>query len=168
MKRTRRRSTLAAERPRFEVKKQPRRTRSAVEQAERYLIAHMMKSRAVTEWVKQELGADFQGEVYAALAAYLYRYYQEEKDENVSRFISTLHDPMLKSKASELAMLELPETLHKGELEDYIRQIRKGAMEQKIREQKQLVEQLSTTDPVQAMKIYKEILSIKEQWEGNK
>lgn len=144
--------------------RQGKRILSAVEQAERYLIAHMMKSRSVTEWVKMQLGADFQGEVYAALAAYLYRYYQQGQEEDVSRFISTLDDPMLKAKASELAMLDISDTIRKEELQDYVQQIKKSAVEEKLNEQKQQVEQLSATDPIQAAKMYKEILSQRKQF----
>ena len=152
----------------FVTSKQSKRTLTAVEQAERYLIAHMMRSRNVTEWVQQQLGAEFQGEVYAALAAYLYRYYQREKDANVSHFIVTLNDPMLKAKASELAMLEIPETIQKKELQDYVRLIQKSAIEKKLEEQKHQVEQLSATDPIQAAKMYQEIISQREQLKGKK
>lgn len=136
---------------------------SAVEKAERFLVAHMMRSRAVTEWVKQQVGADFHVELYAALAAYLYIYYQERTEEDVGRFIAFLDDPLLKSKASELAMLELPETIREEELSDYVRQIQNAVIQDEIEKKKHLMEQLSMTDPIRAAEISKEIVALREK-----
>lgn len=136
---------------------------SALEKAEQFLLVHMMRSRAVTEWVKEHVGADFHEETHAALAAYLYTYYDQVAVEDVSRFISFLDDPELKAKASQLIMLEFPETIRQDALRDCVRQIQKASIKEKIEQKRRLVEQLSAHDPIQAAEISKEIVVLQEK-----
>lgn len=138
-------------------------TSSALEKAEQFLLVYMMRNKAITEWVKDHVGADFHVEIHAALAAYLYMYYDQVAAEDVSRFISSLQDPVLKSKASQLAMLELPETINRDELHDYVRQIQKASIREKIEQKKRLIAQLSATDPIQAAEISTEIVALREK-----
>ncbi|MGA9174330.1 MAG: DNA primase [Thermoactinomyces sp.] len=137
---------------------------SAAEKSEMFLIAHMIRSKSVTEWVKNHLGADFHSEIYAALAAYLYAYYDQGNPENAGRFISTLQDESLSSKASELAMLELPEEITEDALLDYVRHIKMAPLLKQIEEKEKLVEQLSRADePVKAAQLSLEILQLRKQ-----
>jgi DNA primase len=137
---------------------------SVAEKSEMFLIAHMMKSRSVTEWVKNHLGADFHSETYAALAAYLYAYYDQGNPEDAGRFISTLNDMSLASRASELAMLELPDEISEEALMDYVRHIRIVPLLKEIEEKEKMVEQLSRADePVKAAQLSLEILQLRKQ-----
>lgn len=138
---------------------------SVTEKAERWLIAHMMKSRSVTAWVREHVGANFYSEIYAALAAYLYTYYDQEGDEdvNVSKFIHMLEDQSLRSMASELAMLELPEEIGEQTLLDCADQIRMGLLKDQIAEKTKLLAKIAQSDPIQAATITREIVELRKQ-----
>lgn len=147
------------------MRKQIRSNRSlkAAEKAERYLIAYMMKSRSVTQWVKEQIGADFQTEVYAALAAYLYAYYDQFDTSDISHFLRTLPDQKLMSYASELAMLDLPDPINKKELHDYVHQIRVISIKKQIEEKKRLSKEIEKQDPLRAAEISLEIMDLKRK-----
>jgi DNA primase len=134
------------------------------EKSEMLLIAYMMRDKSITEWIKNRLGADFHSEVYAALAAYLYAYYEQGYPEDVGRFIGTLPDAPLISKASELAMLELPDELSEEALQDYIWHIRNYPIQKEIEQKERLIEQLARADePVKAAQLLIEIMRLRRQ-----
>jgi DNA primase len=137
---------------------------SIAEKSEMYLVAHMMKSHTVTDWVKEKVGADFNTEIYAALAAYLYVYYDQGNPEDIGRFISTLPDQTLVSKASECAMLDVPEALSEEALLDYVRHIKNVPILREIEEKEKMVERLSRADePVKAAQLMQEIALLRKQ-----
>jgi DNA primase len=137
---------------------------SVAEKSEMYLVAHMMRSRTVTEWVKEKIGADFNTEIYAALAAYLYVYYDQGNPEDMGRFISSLPDQALISKASECAMLDVPEYLPEEALLDYVRHIKNVPILRDIEEKEKMVERLSRADePVKAAQLMQEIAQLRKQ-----
>lgn len=137
---------------------------SIAEKSEMYLIAHMMRSRTVTDWVKEKVGADFNTEIYAALAAYLYAYYDQGNPEDVGRFISTLPDQTLISSASEIAMLDVPENLTEEALMDYFRHMKNVPILKEIEEKEKMVERLSRADePVKAAQLMQEIALLRKQ-----
>jgi DNA primase len=134
------------------------------EKAEMLLIAYMMRDKSITEWIKNKLGADFHSEVYAALAAYLYAYYEQGHPGDRGRFIGTLSDARLLSKASELAMLELPDQLSEEALQDYIWHIRNYPIQKEIEEKERLIAQLSRADePVKAAQLLMEIVGLRRE-----
>ncbi|SEN19079.1 DNA primase [Lihuaxuella thermophila] len=136
---------------------------SVAEKSEMMLVAHMMRDQAITKWVKNVLGADFHTEVYAALAAYLYAYYDQGNPADAGRFISTLPDPSLVAKASELAMIEVPDEISEKALKEYVRHIRNFAVLKEIEEKEKLVRKLSVQDPVKAAQLSAEILQLKRK-----
>jgi DNA primase len=140
------------------------RTMTAGERAEMFLVAHMLNSREVTEWVKEQLGSDFQSDLYGALAAYLYRYYEEGNPANPSRFIEWLKDPDLTPRVAELSMLELPEDVDRKTIMDLIQRIRRWAVEQEIKRKEQLIKQLEANGQFdRAAEIAHEILQLKQK-----
>jgi DNA primase len=137
---------------------------SLVEKSEMFLIAHMMRSRAVTEWVKEHLGAEFHTELYAALAAYLYAYYEQGNPEDPGRFVSGLSDATLGSAASRCAMLEVPNDVPVEALQDYVRHIRNASLVREIEEKKKQMEQLArANEPVKAAQLSQEIARLQQQ-----
>lgn len=140
------------------------RTPSIAEKSEMYLIAHMMRSKSVTEWVKTHLGADFNTEIYAVLAAYLYSYYDQDRPEDPGAFIRTLTDPDLESEATRLAFMELPDEISEKELRDCVHHIRNVPLLKQIEEKERQIEQLSRADePVKAAKLLVEVTQLRNQ-----
>ncbi|TDQ41724.1 DNA primase [Aureibacillus halotolerans] len=97
--------------------------RPAYENAERFLIAHMLKSADNAAVVYEKLGVAFNLEEHSAIVTYLYAFYEENDRIDISRFISGLKDQRLETLVSELAMLEMNEVISEKELNDYIQQV---------------------------------------------
>lgn len=143
------------------------RTLSITEKSERILIAYMMRDRSIAQWVQETLGDRFCTEIYAALVAYLYSYYARGNSENVGYFISTLEDKELISKASELAMLDLPDEVTHSALSDYVKHILNYPLQKEIEEKEKLVRHLSKADqPVKAAELTLEITQLKKKLLG--
>lgn len=73
-------------------------------QAERKLLSHMLIDPGVVRQVKQAIADEFSVEEHAALAVFLYRYYESHDEANPAHFISLLDDDRLIRIASELAL----------------------------------------------------------------
>ena len=84
--------------------------------------------------MKTHLGADFNTEIYAVLAAYLYSYYDRDSPEDPGAFIRTLTDPDLESVAAKLAFMELSDEISEKELRDCVHHIRDVPLLKQIEE----------------------------------
>jgi len=142
----------------------PPKKESVVQRAEMHLLAYMMKDPDITEWVKNELGADFHTESSAAMAAYLYAFFDQGHSADVNQFISTLPEPSMISLASRLAMMELPDEVSEEALIDYVRHIRNAPLLEEIEQKEKMMEQLSRADePVKAAQLLQEIAELRKQ-----
>ncbi|MGY4690338.1 DNA primase [Salibacterium sp. K-3] len=96
----------------------------AYQNAERYLLAHMMRDRGTCMEVQQRLGGDFNLDQHIALAAHLYAYYAEHRTADPGAFINHLDDPELIKEASDIAMLDITDDMSENELVDYMDKIK--------------------------------------------
>ncbi|NGZ73849.1 DNA primase [Saccharibacillus alkalitolerans] len=109
---------------------QQRRTRPnrdllpAHQAAERRLLFLMLQDRQVCDYVAQRLGDEFNTPDYAAIAAYLYAFYAQDRDPDSSRFIASLQDEKLEKAVSSIVMMEGAREWSEQELDDCIKQIR--------------------------------------------
>ncbi|MBN8208321.1 DNA primase [Bacillus sp. NTK071] len=135
----------------------------AYHNAERILLAYMMRDLNVAEKVQEEVGGSFNIDEHSAIAAYLYSFYANGHDADVSQFMEQLTDPNLVKIASELAMMDLNEDVSDKELQDYVRQVLNYPEWIKIEErEKEKKEAEMKQDFVQAAKIAMEILEMKK------
>lgn len=135
----------------------------AYHNAERILLAYMMRDLDVAEKVQEEVGGSFNIDEHSAIAAYLFSFYANGHDADVSQFMEQLTDPNLVKIASELAMMDLNEDVSDKELQDYIRQVLNYPEWIKIEErEKEKKEAEMKQDFVQAAKIAMEILEMKK------
>ncbi len=114
---------------------------SAYEEAERQLVALMMRDQSVAERVRESIGAEFHVEEYAAIVAYLYAYYAEGHPPDPSRFIHYVKDERLMNCASELAMMEFPDSVSDEGIEDCIRRVRNYPLYLEMESVKRQIEQ---------------------------
>jgi DNA primase len=135
----------------------------AFQNAERILLAYMMRDLEVAEKVQEEVGGSFNIDEHSAIAAYLYSFYTNGHEADVSQFMEQLTDPNLVKIASELAMMDLNNDVSDKELHDYIRQVLNYPEWIKIEErEKEKKEAEMKQDFVQAAKIAMEILEMKK------
>ncbi|MGM7721090.1 DNA primase [Metabacillus sp. Hm71] len=102
---------------------QSKRLLPAFHTAERMLIGHMLRSKDIAEKVLERLGLQFNIEEHKAIVTYLYGYYEEGNEENVSAFLSRLPSPELQHIVSNIAMISLNTDVSEQELSDYIKQV---------------------------------------------
>ncbi|GIQ65356.1 hypothetical protein PACILC2_39240 [Paenibacillus cisolokensis] len=97
----------------------------AYHQAERRLLYVMMHDASVAQTVHDRVGDGFIAEEHAALAAYIYAYYAQDNEPDVSRFIATLQDDRLQRAASSILMMDGDFPFDEQLLEDYVKEILK-------------------------------------------
>ncbi|MCA0970053.1 DNA primase [Halobacillus litoralis] len=96
----------------------------AFHNAERMLIAYMLKDPLIADKVQNELGGAFNISDHQVIVTYLYAYYEDGNDADVSDFIERLDDQSLKNQVIELAMVPVNEEVSDQEIYDYMERIR--------------------------------------------
>ncbi|WP_209123022.1 DNA primase [Alkalihalobacillus sp. BA299] len=135
----------------------------AYHNAERILLAHMMKNAEIAATVQEKVGGAFNIDEYHAIVAHLFAYYGEGYEPNPSFFIERLADEKLRRVAAEVAMLDISDDLSDQELSDYIKKIETYPkwveIEQKEKEKKEAEKQ---NDVLLAAQIAMEIIRMKQ------
>ncbi|MFZ3578633.1 DNA primase [Virgibacillus sp. DJP39] len=137
----------------------------AFQNAEKQLIAYMLKDRAITDKVQEEIGAAFNIDVHKIIVTHLYAYYEEEHPADVSRFIEKITDQDIKNLVIEIAMIYTDENISDKEINDYIRFIRAEnndmATIKSLKQEQRSAEQQQ--DPIRAAQIAMKIIEIQKQ-----
>lgn len=130
--------------------------------AERYLLALMMQDGEIAHYVQEQLGDQFNVEMHAALAAYLYAYYDEHEQLDLHQFLSILQNEKLEQTAVSISMIDPGHAADARVVNDYIATIKKYAQRDSIlqekREEMRKAEQAG--DILRAAQIAKEIISL--------
>jgi len=141
----------------------------AYHNAERLLLSIMLHDRDVCQYVKEHLGDGFNVEAHAAIAAYLYKYYEEHEEPSPSLFMSTLQEKTLESLAVSIALIgeghaESPEVI-----DHYIREIKKFPQLQMIADKKEEMTRAAREgNAVRAAQIGYEIISLEKELHARK
>ncbi|WP_054024232.1 DNA primase [Bacillus sp. FJAT-28004] len=135
--------------------------------AERRLLHVMMRDRDVAQTVHDRLGDAFNVEDHAALAAYLYAYFAQGYDPDVSRFIATLHDDRLERTAASILMMDGDFPFDDTTMDAYIHDIIKVPQYRDIeRKKEEMVRAERTGDFLAAAQIASEIITLERQLKG--
>jgi DNA primase len=136
---------------------------SANVNAERQLLSWMLQDKETALLVQQRLGDRFHVEDHAAIAAYLYAYYAEGNEPDISRFVTVLQDDRLERAASAIALIEVP--YGERELEDFLRTIERASESKDILERKneEMHRADRAGDKLLAAQILIEIIALKKQ-----
>ncbi|WP_138415746.1 DNA primase [Aquibacillus sediminis] len=137
----------------------------AYHNAERQLIAYMLTDVTIADKVKEELGGAFNVDEHKVIVTYLYAFYEEGHESNISQFIEFLPDHATKELVVQIGMIPIHDDITSQEINDYIRTIYleqsdKVKINQLKAKQKEAERQ---NDPVKAAQIGMEILEIQRQ-----
>ncbi|MDC3413362.1 DNA primase [Aquibacillus sp. 3ASR75-11] len=137
----------------------------AYQNAERQLIAYMLRDPTIAEKVQENLGGSFNIEDHKIIVTYLYAFYEEGYPADVSSFVERLPDASIRSLVVQLAMLPTDEEVSEREIFDYIRIILrekndKPTITSLMKEQRMAEKQ---KEPVKAAEIAMKILEIRKQ-----
>lgn len=91
--------------------------------AERQLLNWMLKDASVIRRVQEEIGSRFNDDDHAALAAYIYAYYEAHQSFDLNSFVRQLRDMRMIELATSLAMREDAEHPAEEEIADYINEV---------------------------------------------
>ncbi len=141
----------------------------AYHNAEKILLCMMMNNKEVTEYVEQELGDQFNVEIHAVLAAYLYAFYARHDEPEVHQFLSSLQDDKLERAASSISMMDIDQNSSTEIIDDYIRRIKGFPQKQVIAQKKQEMSRAERDgDILQALKLGKEIITLERMFKTDK
>lgn len=130
--------------------------------AERQLLSWMMQDGEAALAVRDRLGDGFHIEDHAAIAAFLYAYYAQGNDPDVSRFTAFLQDDRLERTASAIALEEYP--FDERAMEDCIRTIGQAALAREIEQKKEeMLRAERAGDIMLAVQIGTEIIALEKQ-----
>jgi DNA primase len=96
----------------------------AYHEAERRLIAHMIRNSEIAYKVQELLqGKTFNIDEHQAIITYLLGFYEKGYEPDPSRFLNYLEDNKLKRVVADIEMMSLNDELAEQELTDYIKQV---------------------------------------------
>ncbi|WP_077621479.1 DNA primase [Sediminibacillus massiliensis] len=137
----------------------------AFHNAERQLLAYMLKDNTIADKVKEELAGSFNIEEHQVIVTYLYAYYEEGHMPNVSHFLEQLPDDSVRSLVVQIAMMPIHEDISDREINDYIRLIRTENSDavtiKSLQAEQKMAERQN--DPLKAAQIAMKILEIRKQ-----
>lgn len=137
----------------------------AYQNAERKLIALMLKDHSIANYVQDELGAQFNLDDHNVIVTNLYAFYEEGFSPDVSLFIDRLQDDPLTQLVIEISMIPTHEKLGDQEIDDYIRTIRTQANDiasiNIYREQQRIAEHQK--NHIKAAEIAMQIIELQKQ-----
>lgn len=134
----------------------------AYNNAERFLLAYMLKQPDLIHKVQKTLGVQFNIDEHKIILTHLYALYEQYGEATVSQLIDKLSEDHLKQIVTEVAMMPISETITEQELNDYIHFIHAESTDVahlRLLQQKQKQEQ----NPILAAKIGLEIIEVKKQ-----
>ncbi|ALX48108.1 DNA primase [Lentibacillus amyloliquefaciens] len=138
----------------------------AFQNAERQLIAYMLQDASVIDKVQEEIGASFNVDDHKIIATYLYAYYEDHEEPDVSMFVEMLEDDRLKQLVTEIAMIPVYDNITHDEINDYIKTILVENSNkqdvQTLKEEQRIAEQQN--DPIKAAEIAMQIIELQKQW----
>ncbi|MFZ7945432.1 DNA primase [Neobacillus sp. 19] len=93
-------------------------------QAERCLIAHMLKNRDVAYKVQELLaGNTFNIDEHQAIITYLLGFYEDHLEPDSSAFLTYIQDDNLRRMVANIEMMAINDEISNQELTDYIKQV---------------------------------------------
>ncbi len=133
--------------------------------AERQLLKYMLQDHTIAEQVRNDLGVSFNIDDHKVIATYLYGFYENGHEANVSQFLASFEDGAIRKLVVELSMDFMEWEISEQEIDDYIRLIKSEQDEnQRIKELIQLQKNAERqNDPIKAAELAMEILRIKKE-----
>jgi len=140
------------------------RIKPAFHNAERYLIAHMLRSIDVTYRVQELMeGNTFNIDEHQAIITYLYGFYEKDHTPDLNSFLSYMDDEKLKRMIVDIDMMPLNGEITDQELMDYINQVLKHQKMLKIKKKEaELKEADRQKDLSRAVSLLTEIQQIRK------
>ena len=97
-------------------------TRQAFENAERYLIAHLLQNN-FTRKIQNEVGINFNLDVHKVLVTHIYALLEQYDSIEVSQLLDKITDDYLIEVITDIALISINDNITEAEINDYINTI---------------------------------------------
>lgn len=133
--------------------------------AELKLLAHMMQDKETAYKIRSLMdGNPFHIDEHQAIVTYLFGFYEENEESDISLFLSYIPDKQLRKVVSQIQMMSVSSEPSDQELKDYVGAVLKQQKMLKIKEkQDNQAEAIRMGDHILAAKIGLEIIQMKSQ-----
>ena len=140
------------------------RVKPAYHNAERFLIAHMLRSMDVTFKVQEMLeGNTLNIDEHQAIITYLYGFYESDHIPDLNSFIHYVDDENLRRIIVEIEMMQINDEISEQELMDYINQVLNYKKRLKIKEKEDELKEAGRQKDFEKAKIlWQEIQQIRK------
>ncbi|WP_076556376.1 DNA primase [Salimicrobium flavidum] len=139
--------------------------RPAFHNAERKLLAYMIRDSYIAEIVKENISASFNIEDHQIIATHLYAYYEENDSVNVSEFLETFEEDRFKHLVTDIASLSLSPEVPEKEIEDYLYQVKmEHWKKENTNHLKKEMKEVEKQDPIRAAEIAMQLLKENREW----
>ena len=140
------------------------RVKPAYQNAERFLIAHMLRSMDVTFKVQEMLeGNTLNIDEHQAIITYLYGFYESDHIPDLNSFIHYVDDENLRRIIVEIEMMQINDEISEQELMDYINQVLNYKKKLKIKEKEDELKEAGRQKDFEKAKIlWQEIQQIRK------
>ena len=140
------------------------RVKPAYMNAERFLIAHMLRSMDVTFKVQEMLeGNTLNIDEHQAIITYLYGFYESDHIPDLNSFIHYVDDENLRRIIVEIEMMQINDEISEQELMDYINQVLNYKKRLKIKEKEDELKEAGRQKDFEKAKIlWQEIQQIRK------
>ncbi|SDI94843.1 DNA primase [Salimicrobium halophilum] len=152
---------------RSESQTSPNKPLPAFHNAERKLIAYMMREPYIADIVKENISASFNIETHQIIATHLYAYYEENETMDISEFIETFEENRLKDLVADIAAISLTPEVPEKEIEDYIYQVQTEQWKkQNVNELRKEMKEVEKQDPIRAAELAMQLLKNNQEWKS--
>ena len=129
-------------------------TRRAYENAERYLIANLLRNN-FTQKIQNEIGIDFNLDIHQVIVIHIYALLEDYETINVSQLYDKITDEKLMQTISDIALIPVNDDITEEEINDYIQTVYFQANKQpeldKLKKELAEAEQAADTEKASAI-----------------
>lgn len=115
--------------PFFKQTSNRNKTRPAFENAERYLIANLLKNN-FTKKIQREIGIDFNLDIHKVIVTHVYALLEGYETINVSQLYDKINDEELIQAITDIALIPVNDNITELEINDYLHRVHIQANEQ--------------------------------------
>lgn len=137
---------------------------TAIDRAERLLLAHMLHNIDVVDRIRQEENTNpFVRDDYMAIYIHLIGFYEEHQKADYQRFAEVIGDRELRKIIMEAALVERDPNHAEEEISDCLKQVKKFRIEQQIQDKNHAIKEAEKMHDLRnALQLSKEVIDLKK------
>ncbi|MGG0656658.1 DNA primase [Rummeliibacillus pycnus] len=142
----------------------PKKKVTAIDRAERLLLAHMLHNIDAVDRIRQEENTNpFARDDYMAIYIHLIGFYEEHQKADYQRFAEVIGDRELRKIIMEAALVERDPNHAEEEISDCLKQVKKFRIEQQIQDKNHAIKEAEKMHDLRsALQLSQEVIDLKK------